>query len=163
MCESQSTWRMATARRAKPWASLLPDTCPIQPTWWGLNLGRQQIVDRLFQLAVTAVWSVVVRVWQPVAQPATHSGVSRRNQAGANGARRDVVSLTWTQMDTIIQAATKNGNNGAPTLAREEREHHPAHVKWFLIMGLWCQCSHLLWECVVLSLKSIAICGKQCI
>lgn len=53
----------------------------------------------------------MVSVWQRVAQSVKHSGMSLRKQAGAEGVRRDVVSLTWNQMDTIIQAATKNGNN----------------------------------------------------
>lgn len=113
MSESHPTWSLATAidKRAKPWASHLKNSCPIQPTFWEVNGGRQQIVNGQFQLALPAVWGVVVSVWQRVAQSVKHSGMSLRKQAGAEGVRRDVVSLTWNQMDTIIQAATKNGNN----------------------------------------------------
>lgn len=46
-----------------------------------------------------------------MAERVKHSGESLRTQTGANGVSGDVVNLTWNQIGTITQAATKNGND----------------------------------------------------
>lgn len=38
-------------------------------------------------------------------------------------------------------------------ITREDSEHHPTHVKRFLIMGLWCKRSRFLSDFVFLFLK----------